>query len=52
MLWKGTMPPPFSHRKASAVLSTVLFIVGMTGLLVFGEPDLLKATLAAFGIGG
>jgi len=45
MLAKGTLPPPFSKIRVGAVLSTALFVLGMTGLLVFGEPELLLNTL-------
>lgn len=46
MLWKGTLPPPMTNVKVPAVLSTFVLIVGMTGLLVFGDQDLLQKTLA------
>ncbi|HWI63895.1 MAG TPA: hypothetical protein VNT75_18835 [Symbiobacteriaceae bacterium] len=46
MLWKGTLPPPFSNVRVGPVFSTALFVLGMTGLLVFGEPELLNVTLA------
>lgn len=45
MLLKGTMPPPMTHRKASPVLSTSIFVVGLTMMLVFGTPALLQETL-------
>lgn len=45
MLAKGTLPPPFSNVRVGAVFATVLFTLGMTGLLVFGEPDLLLNTI-------
>jgi hypothetical protein len=51
MMAKGTLPPPMSKVRVPAAVSTAIFIVGMTGLLVFGEPELLKNTLAIF-IGG
>lgn len=45
MLWKGTLPPPAGNVKVHPVLSTTLFVIGMTGLLVFGPPDLLQKTI-------
>jgi hypothetical protein len=45
MLVKGTLPPPLTSRKAGPVLATTVFIIGMTGFLVFGEPDLLQVTI-------
>jgi len=48
MLIKGTMPPPMSDVKVGPIFATTLFIVGMTGLIVFGEADLLNVTLAMF----
>jgi hypothetical protein len=45
MMVKGTLPPPMTRVKVRPVVATSLFVVGMTGLLVFGEPDLLEATL-------
>lgn len=47
MLWKGTLPPPFSKIRVSPLFSTSLFVLGMTGLLVFGEPELLLNTINA-----
>ena len=45
MLIKSTLPPPLAHRKAGPIFATTLFVIGMTGFLVFGEPDLLQATI-------
>lgn len=42
MLVKGTLP---NGRKVSPVLSTSIFVVGLTMLLVFGTPALLRDTL-------
>jgi hypothetical protein len=42
MLWTGKLP---NGRKVHPVVATAIFVVGMTGLLVFGPPDLLKNTL-------
>lgn len=48
MLWRGTPPPPLSRIKVSPLLSTSLLVVSLTGLLVFGNPDLLKDTIDLF----
>jgi hypothetical protein len=40
--------PPFKNLRIPAVVSTAIFVLGMTGFLVFGEPDLLQATLGLF----
>lgn len=45
MLWTGKLP---NGRKVSPVLSTAVFVIGMTGLIYFGKQDLLKQTLALF----
>lgn len=45
MLWTGKFPPPLSRRKANPYLSTALHIIGMTGTLVYGTPELLKLTV-------
>lgn len=47
MMVKGTMPPPFASRKASPVFATGIFVVGLTMMLVYGEPDLLQVTIEA-----
>jgi hypothetical protein len=49
MLWKGTLPPPMSKVRVPAIVGTIIFVIGMTMLLVFGEPELLKNTIAALG---
>lgn len=43
MLWTGRIP--VLNKKANPVLSTALFVVGMTGFLVYGTQDLLQATI-------
>ena len=48
MLAKGTLPPPFSKVKVNPIFSTALFVIGMTGVLVFGEPELLLNTINMF----
>lgn len=48
MLAKGTLPPPFSNVRVNPILSTSVFVLGMTGLLVFGEPELLLNTINMF----
>lgn len=48
MLAKGTLPPPFSKVKVNPIVSTALFVLGMTGVLVFGEPELLLNTINMF----
>lgn len=45
MLFKGTLPPPFSKTRVHPVVSTAVFVLGMTGLLFFGEPELLQNTI-------
>lgn len=45
MLWTGKLP---NGRKVSPVLSTSIFVIGMTGLIYFGHQDLLKKTLELF----
>lgn len=45
MLTKGSFPPPMSRVKVGPILATSVFVVGMTGLLVFGEPEMLQTTL-------
>lgn len=39
---------PFAKIRVPAVLATFLFVVGMTGTLVFGKQNLLQATLSFF----
>jgi hypothetical protein len=39
---------PFAKRKPPAAFATFLFIVGMTGTLVFGKQNLLQATITFF----
>jgi hypothetical protein len=46
MLWKGTMPPPMQHKKASPIASTTLFVVAMTLFTMFGTQDLLQQTIS------
>ncbi len=46
MLWTGKFPPPMGKKKASPLFSTALHVIAMTGTLYFGQPDLLKNTLA------
>jgi hypothetical protein len=51
MLAKGTLPPPFTHKKASPVFATFQMIVGLTMMIWFGREDLLKDTLGrVFGL--
>lgn len=45
MLWTGTAWP-IKSVKLHPILGTALFVIGMTGLLVFGTQDLLQQTLA------
>jgi len=45
MLWTGTAWP-IKRIKLHPILGTAVFVVGMTGLLVFGTQDLLQQTLA------
>jgi hypothetical protein len=45
MLWTGKLP---NGRKVSPVFATSLFVLGMTGLIAFGKPDLLKQTFSLF----
>lgn len=48
MLAKGTLPPPMTRVKVPAILSTALFVIGLTGMLRFGTPDLLQGTIGLF----
>ena len=48
MLIKGTMPPPMTNMKVGPIAATTLFTIGMTGLIVFGEPELLQNTINMF----
>ena len=48
MMWKGTFPPPMHNVKAPKLLSTAIFVVGMTAFTVFGTQDLLQQTLGLF----
>jgi hypothetical protein len=45
MMWGAG---PFAKRRVPPVLATFLFIVGMTGTLVFGKQNLLQATITFF----
>ncbi|HEY8346774.1 MAG TPA: hypothetical protein VIL07_05780 [Symbiobacteriaceae bacterium] len=47
MMTTGTLPPPFSRRRASPLFATSVFVVGLTLLLVYGTPDLLQSTIEA-----
>jgi polyferredoxin len=48
MMWKGTFPPPMQKMKAPKLLSTAIFVVGLTAFMVFGTQDLLQQTIALF----
>jgi hypothetical protein len=45
MLWTGHLPPPMTNVKIHPILSTSIFVIGLTLLLVFGTPDLLQQTI-------
>jgi hypothetical protein len=45
MIAKGTLPPPFHKIRVSPIAATTAFVLGMTGTLVFGDPDLLQNTI-------
>jgi len=45
MLFKGTLPPPLTKVRVNPIVSTSLFVLGMTGVLLFGEPELLQNTI-------
>ena len=38
----------FKAKKVSPIVSTGLFVVGMTMMIVFGQPDLLQNTIGVF----
>jgi hypothetical protein len=46
MLFTGKLPP--LKVKVPAIISTGVFVVGMTMMLVYGSPDLLQQTIGLF----
>ena len=44
-MYKGKMPPPFTHKKATPIMATATLVVGLTMMIVFGTEGLLEATI-------